>query len=87
MSLSDISNSNTQFGCVPQQDAASCGGNVCYNLRFRTMDGTCNNVDNPMAGSAFRRYRRILAPVYDNGIGDPVCECSVFEGARTRRPL
>ena len=35
-----------------------------YSLVFRTMDGTCNNLDHPEWGSAFRAFARFLPPDY-----------------------
>ena len=39
--------------------------------RFRTIDGTCNNLENPLWGSALQPQRRSLPPVYDNKITSP----------------
>ncbi|KAL8592239.1 hypothetical protein ACOMHN_030914 [Nucella lapillus] len=36
---------------------------------FRTLDGTCNNVDN--LGAANTRLKRLLPPVYDDGVESP----------------
>ncbi|XP_046478630.1 peroxidase isoform X1 [Neodiprion pinetum] len=36
--------------------------------RYRTIDGTCNNLDNPRWGSVMTAYSRILFPNYADGI-------------------
>lgn len=43
----------------------------CAKSRYRTLDGTCNNVQNPMWGSANNRYARLLTPRYGDGISSP----------------
>ncbi|XP_018575206.1 uncharacterized protein LOC108913999 [Anoplophora glabripennis] len=36
--------------------------------RYRTADGTCNNLDNPWKGSAMLPMQRFLPPAYEDGI-------------------
>ncbi|PIO68593.1 heme peroxidase [Teladorsagia circumcincta] len=36
------------------------------------MDGTCNNLQHPLRGAAYRPYTRLLPTVYDNGLSEPV---------------
>ncbi|CAK5126742.1 unnamed protein product [Meloidogyne enterolobii] len=50
--------SNIANACVPRLDEAECERSLCYNLHFRTMDGTCNNFQFPLRGAAFRPYSR-----------------------------
>ncbi|KAH1025178.1 hypothetical protein HUJ05_009955 [Dendroctonus ponderosae] len=38
------------------------------SLRFRTADGTCNNLQHPWIGSAMLPMQRFLPPVYEDGI-------------------
>ena len=40
--------------------------------RYRTIDGTCNNLIDPTLGAAFTPFRRLLSAVYEDGIGQPV---------------
>lgn len=35
-----------------------------YSVLYRTLDGTCNNVNNPDWGGAFRPFARFLPPDY-----------------------
>lgn len=43
----------------------------CQKSKYRTLDGTCNNLQNPMWGSANNRYGRLLTPRYGDGISSP----------------
>ena len=77
--------SNIANACVPRLDDAECERSLCYNLMFRTMDGTCNNFRQPLRGAAYRplvlepiecihrfSYTRLMSPQYDNGLSEPV---------------
>ncbi|XP_071454888.1 uncharacterized protein [Hetaerina americana] len=44
---------------------------ACPPLRYRTMDGTCNNLVHPDWGVAMRPLRRVLPPDYSDGISSP----------------
>ncbi|XP_037796086.1 peroxidase-like [Penaeus monodon] len=35
---------------------------------YRSSNGTCNNLDNPLWGSTFRPFRRVAPPDYGNGV-------------------
>jgi peroxidase len=35
---------------------------------FRTIDGTCNNLEKPLLGSAGTAFKRLVPPVYEDGI-------------------
>lgn len=74
ISLDDILQSNRQFGCAPQQLSTDCSRNTCFNLRYRTMDGTCNNFRNPLLGAAATPFMRLRQANYDDGIGAPTSE-------------
>ena len=85
MSLQDVINANTQHQCVPKLQSANCRANSCYNQKFRTLDGTCNNQLQPLFGAAFSPYTRLMLPVYDDGQNAPFSEwCTSF--AVTTRP-
>ncbi|VDM80996.1 unnamed protein product [Strongylus vulgaris] len=71
LSINDVRNSNANFNCAPTQMAPNCNRNLCYHLRFRTFDGTCNNLEKPMIGSAFSALMRLKTPNYDNGLNAP----------------
>lgn len=39
----------------------------CFMRRYRTFDGTCNNLCNITRGSAMRPFSRMLPPAYQDG--------------------
>lgn len=43
----------------------------CLKSRYRTLDGTCNNLQNPIWGTANNRYGRLLTPRYGDGVATP----------------
>ena len=43
------------------------GREQCEVTRYRTIDGTCNNLQHPSWGSARTAFRRLLAPHYLDG--------------------
>merc|ERR1719430_2422976 len=47
--------------CTPRPD---CSG----DQKFRTMDGTCNSLTNPLRGSKNSPYLRLLPPAYGDGV-------------------
>lgn len=47
---------------------------MCYHKRFRSMDGTCNNLQRPLMGAAFMPYIRLRPPVYDDQLNAPTCK-------------
>lgn len=47
-------------------------GVVCDEFqRYRTIDGSCNNLKHPLWGRAFRSFLRFLDPDYADGIEEP----------------
>ncbi|RLU23752.1 hypothetical protein DMN91_003958 [Ooceraea biroi] len=44
---------------------------ACQRLRYRSYDGSCNNLQNPSWGLANTRYGRLLRPRYSDGIRAP----------------
>uniref|UniRef100_A0A0C9QVC3 Pxd_0 protein n=1 Tax=Fopius arisanus TaxID=64838 RepID=A0A0C9QVC3_9HYME len=58
----------------PRRTNQSCGGEsskLCRRTSYRTIDGSCNNLDNPTWGMAQTRYARLLPPIYSDGIWTP----------------
>lgn len=41
---------------------------MCYHERFRTFDGSCNNLQQPMKGACYTPYARLLQANYEDGI-------------------
>ncbi|KAK0395007.1 hypothetical protein QR680_001059 [Steinernema hermaphroditum] len=76
LSIDDITRS-VSTGCVPQLQTADCQRSLCYHMYYRSFDGTCNNLNKPLLGAAFRPYLRHLPPEYDNGVSEPVSSLKV----------
>lgn len=54
--------------CYPEQRRPlACDGNG----RFRTIDGTCNNLQNPYWGSSYTVFDRLVPAVYEDGWNEP----------------
>lgn len=43
----------------------------CTKSRYRSLDGSCNNLYNPPWGMANNRYGRLLTPRYGDGVSSP----------------
>jgi len=50
---------------------ASCS-DTCFHGRYRSLDGTCNNLDRPLQGAASTPFIRLMLPAYEDGLGLPV---------------
>lgn len=57
-------------GCKEHQREANCSD--CLHHKYRSADGTCNNLDNPLQGAAEVPFLRLLTPAYEDGVGLPV---------------
>ena len=40
--------------------------------RFRTITGECNNIENPTQGASTTGFRRLVPPIYEDGISAPL---------------
>ncbi|XP_026677158.1 peroxidasin-like [Diaphorina citri] len=58
-------------GCMEHQRTANCS-DLCFHTKYRTIDGTCNNLQHPMWGASLTGFRRLLKPIYENGFSTPV---------------
>ncbi|KAK9723435.1 hypothetical protein QE152_g19233 [Popillia japonica] len=60
---------------TPTQDPATLGCGVgpstCQPSRYRTLDGSCNNLRNPGLGIPQTRFNRLLPAKYGDGISTP----------------
>ena len=53
-----------------ETSSTSCPTNIFAcdpNARYRTADGSCNNIKTPSLGMSFRPQARFLQPDYGNG--------------------
>lgn len=68
--LEQVSLRNTALydNCPVKSEETSTQPCPAYSAMFRTLDGTCNNVDNAEWGAAFRPFARFLPPDYSDGI-------------------
>lgn len=60
LNASDCKSSNLNFNCMDYRV-----------LRYRTINGTCNNLFFPLNGAAFSAFARLLPAVYEDGISKP----------------
>ncbi|KAL5280951.1 PXDN family protein [Megaselia abdita] len=58
-------------GCQTHRLIPNCT-DMCFHAKYRTIDGTCNNLNNPTWGASLTAFRRIEKPVYENGFSMPV---------------
>ena len=58
---------STYSGCKRQRRSIKCKPS-----KFRTADGSCNNINKPLWGTAVTSFNRLLPPVYENGFNTPV---------------
>ena len=57
-------------GCVSHRRVPNCS-DICYHRQYRTLDGTCNNIQHPLRGAAITPFGRLLDSDYDNGLSLP----------------
>ncbi|XP_017057908.1 peroxidasin [Drosophila ficusphila] len=58
-------------GCMEHREAPNCT-DMCFHSRFRSIDGTCNNLQHPTWGASLTAFRRLAPPIYENGFSMPV---------------
>lgn len=72
----DLSPENLQLmanlsGCLVHRRHLDCS-DWCFHSKYRTYDGSCNNLQNPMWGASETALRRLLRPIYENSFNTPV---------------
>ena len=61
---------NDMTGCLDATPPRDCSKELnLYN--YRTIDGVCNNLENPTYGATTTPFRRILPPDYEDGVSVP----------------
>ena len=58
-------------GCSAHRRINNCS-DMCFHRKYRTFDGTCNNLQHSMWGASLTPFKRLLSPVYENGFNTPV---------------
>lgn len=58
-------------GCQAHRIIPNCT-NMCFHLKYRSVDGTCNNLQHSSWGASLTGFRRILQPIYENGFSSPI---------------
>lgn len=59
-------------GCNAHRLKPNCTQNMCYHLKYRSIDGTCNNLMSTHWGASYTGFRRLLKPMYENGLSTPI---------------
>ncbi|XP_061599189.1 peroxidasin homolog isoform X2 [Cololabis saira] len=57
-------------GCTAHRRINNCS-DICFHQKYRTHDGTCNNLQHSMWGASLTAFERLLKSVYDNGFNLP----------------
>lgn len=57
-------------GCTAHRRVNNCS-DMCFHQKYRTHDGTCNNLQHPMWGASLTAFERLLKAVYENGFNTP----------------
>ncbi|XP_047379728.1 probable oxidoreductase PXDNL isoform X4 [Sciurus carolinensis] len=57
-------------GCTAHRHLPNCS-DMCFHQKYRTHDGTCNNLQKPMWGASLTALVRVLQPAYENGFNSP----------------
>ncbi|XP_053565790.1 peroxidasin homolog [Bombina bombina] len=57
-------------GCSAHRQTSNCS-DICFHRRYRTHDGSCNNLQHPMWGASMTAFQRLLRPAYQNGFNVP----------------
>lgn len=57
-------------GCVTHRVAPNCS-DICFHQRYRSADGTCNNLRHPVWGAFGTPFNRLIDSDYDNDLSLP----------------
>lgn len=59
-------------GCMAHRLKPNCTQNMCFHLKYRSIDGTCNNLEHSSWGASLIGFRRLVKPIYENGFSTPI---------------
>ena len=68
LQTSEVSLMYRESGCQAAKPVPRCN----YRYRYRTIDGTCNNLCKPFQGSAHTAFRRLIPSKYEDGVSDMI---------------
>ncbi|XP_066271451.1 eosinophil peroxidase-like [Branchiostoma lanceolatum] len=71
ISQEQLNNITSISGCARSVTRINCSS-TCLSSKYRTIDGSCNNIDNPLWGSSLTPFQRFLPPIYENQWNEPV---------------
>ncbi|XP_058860112.1 peroxidasin homolog isoform X2 [Acipenser ruthenus] len=57
-------------GCAAQRRSPDCS-DMCFHQKYRTQDGSCNNLQHPKWGASATAFERLLKPAYKDGFNLP----------------
>ncbi|EDV96683.1 peroxidasin [Drosophila grimshawi] len=58
-------------GCQEHREMPNCT-DMCFHSKYRSIEGTCNNLIHPTWGASLTAFRRLAQPIYENGFSMPV---------------
>ncbi|XP_059477617.1 peroxidasin isoform X1 [Neocloeon triangulifer] len=58
-------------GCMQHRPHVDCD-DMCFHTKYRSLDGTCNNLRHPMWGASLTAFHRLLPSAYENGFNLPI---------------
>lgn len=67
----EIAQLQSESSCENPLGTPNCSNIPTVN-QFRTVTSECNNLNNPTQGASFTPTRRLIDPVYEDGIGAPL---------------
>ncbi len=70
LSRCDVELLSELSGCKEHNRITDCSS--CFHRKYRTIDGSCNNLDHPLWGVSETPFLRLMPAEYEDGIGLPV---------------
>lgn len=59
-------------GCDANKPLSVDCSDECFHTKYRTIDGTCNNLEHPSWGASLTRLNRFMPPYYENNFNLPI---------------
>ncbi|XP_021965343.1 peroxidasin homolog isoform X1 [Folsomia candida] len=72
LTTSQLETLGSLSGCISHRRMNfSCNQDKCFNRKYRTIDGTCNNPSQIMWGASYTPFQRLLTSQYENAFNLP----------------